>query len=160
MVMHLKANSKPVNQSISLNAHLLVQSQWWVLSKCLSASYVTLNRSLVKKYFFNAVSSHCRSVLSLCWVSFTGAGPPWFWVWRNCEGWRVSSTQPPCSTLRGSALLARAASACSGSTSVRFFPLQVGTQSTLSLTVWWLIDGRRSLSLQQQKSLIQTVTIH
>lgn len=158
MAMHLKANSKPVNQFISLNAHLLVQSQWWVLSKCRSASYVMGH---LKKKLNNAVSSRCRSVLSLCWVSFTGAGPPWFWVWRNCEGWRVSSTQPPCSTLRDCALLAHAASACSGSTSVRFFPLQVGTQSSLSLTAWRLIDGRRqSLYLQQQKSLVQTVTIH
>lgn len=138
MAMHRKGNSRPVNQSISSNAHSLVQSQLWVPSLiwkgfCLPLVSTCRSAWTFDYFLYSAVCDclplpFCRSALSLCSVSFTGAGPPWFWVWRSCEAWRVSSTQPPCWTWRDCALLARAASACSGSTSVRSFPSLVGAQ--------------------------------
>lgn len=134
MAMHRKGNSRPVNQSTSLNAHLLVQSQWWIMSLCFASFCLTA--SLFSSTVCDSLPlSLCRSVLSLCWVSFTGAGPPWFWVWRSCEGWRAFNTQPPCWTWRDCALLAHAAFACSGSTSVRFSPLLVGAQRTENPTI-------------------------
>lgn len=133
MAMHLKGNSRPVNQSIFLNAHSLEQSQWWVLSLCYEWCFTCSDFYSIMCNYLRL--SLCRSVLSLCWVSSTGAGPPWFWVWRSCEGWRAFSTQPPCLTWRDCALLARAASACSGSTSVRSSPLPVGTQRSSQQSV-------------------------
>lgn len=125
MAMRPKGNNRRANRSTSSNAPSRVQCLWWAAPPCF------IQYLLGRICLYIAVHASCRSVLSLCSVSSIGAGPPWFWALRSCEAWRVFSTQPPCWTWRGCALLAHAASACSGSTSVRSFQSPVGARTIL-----------------------------
>lgn len=124
-------NASKGKQQTTEPVHILKRSFARTVSvvSCVAVLWIALSHSPLMHLASLSISvSVCRSVLSPCSVSCTGAGPPWSWVWKSCEDWRVSSTQPPCSTWSGCALLAHAAFACSGSTSVRSSPSLVRTQ--------------------------------